>query len=354
MKKLVTPHLSLVAAAALAASAASAAGFRAAPVAAFKEGALSFGLSAGTTFVGGEAREHVFHPKGQLADYLEEFPSAPPKDRRHQLSRLDWDMAAAMLGGSGSVRYDRLSLNLGVWYGGSGSDDYDMKDYDWMAGDHVPHTEYSRSDTDWMAGDHVPHTEYSRSDTELTDAWLFDANVSFDLWRSEDSTGYVFAGAREQRWKWTCDGRTDYWYTENGHVWKHDNGHVGDYRQVLFFGYVGLGGSWKLSDSLGLSAYASWAPGWKGRDRDNHIGAEKDTHDSFDYDSNVYAAGVSLDWHVAERATVSFGVDWQKATLNQGDLSQREYDSGETEEGPDCAGMENEYLAFTVGLDYAF
>ena len=322
--------------AALAASAASAAGFRAAPVADFKEGDLSFGLSAGTTFVGGEAREHVFHPKGQLADYLEEFPSAPPKDRRHQLSRLDWDMASVLVGVSGSLRCDRLSLNLGVWYGGSGSDDYDMKDYD------------------WMAGDHVPHTEYSRSDTELTDAWMFDASVSCDLWRSEGFTGYVFAGAREQRWKWTCDGRTDMWYSENGHVWDREDGHICDYRQVLFFGYVGLGGSWKLTDSLSLSAYASWAPGWKGRDRDNHIGAEKDTHDSFDYDSNVYAAGVSLDWHVAERATVSFGVDWQKATLNQGLLSQWEYGSDETEEMPDSAGMENEYLAFSVGLDYAF
>lgn len=336
MKPPITRHSSLVTALALAASTAAAAGFRAAPVADYKADEISFGFSADMSFVGGEAKEHVFYPKGKLAEYLEEVPGAPAKDRRHQLSRLDWEMAAAMLGVSGSVRYDRLSFNLGVWYGGSGSDDYDMKDYD------------------WMDGDHVHYSDYSRSDTELTDAWLFDANVSYDLWRSEDFTGYVFAGAREQRWKWTCDGRTDYWYTENDHVWTHDKGHVCDYRQVLFFGYVGLGGSWKLTDSLGLSAYASWAPGWKGRDRDNHIAAEKDTRSSFDYDANVYAAGVSLDWHVAERATVSFGVDWQKATLNQGDLSQREYDSGETEEGPDCAGMENEYLAFTVGLDYAF
>ena len=103
-----------------------------------------------------------------------------------------------------------------------------------------------------------------------------------------------------------------------------------------------------------LSAYASWAPGWKGRDRDDHIGVEKTTHDSFDYDANVYALGVSLDWHVAERATVSFGLDWQKATLNQGLLAQREYDSDETEGMPDGAGLENEYLAFTVALDYAF
>ncbi len=338
MSHLTIHHSTLMTAAAfaLAATGATAAGFRAEPVADFKEGDFSIGLSAGMAFVGGEAREHVFYPKEYQADYVKDVPGGLPNGRRHQLSRLDWEIAASMVGLSGSARYGRLSLNLGVWYGGSGSDDYDMDDYD------------------WMSGDHVPYDNRSRSDTELTDAWMFDASVSCDLWRSEGFTGYVFAGAREQRWKWTCDGRNDYWYTENGHVWEHEDGHICDYRQVLFFGYVGLGGSWRLTDSLGLSAYVSWGPGWKGRDRDNHIGAEKDTHDSFDYDSNVYAAGVSLDWHVAERATVSFGVDWQKATLNQGDLSQREYDSGETEEGPDCSGMENESLAFTIALDYAF
>ena len=334
--KLVTRLSSLVTALALAAASASAAGFRAAPVAEFKEGALSFGLSAGTTFVGGEAREHVFHPKGQLADYLEEIPGAPPKDRRHQLSRLDWDMAAAMLGGSGSVRYDRLSLNLGVWYGGSGSDDYDMKDYD------------------WMAGDHVPHTEYSRSDTELTDAWLFDANVSFDLWRSEDSTGYVFAGAREQRWKWTCDGRNDYWYSENYHVWAHDRSHVCDYRQVIFFGYVGLGGEWRLNDRLVLAAHLSWGPDWKGRDRDNHIGADKLCHESFDWGGDVYAAGVSLDWRVGERTTLSLALDWQKASLNQGEMVQFSYEDEEETRIKNGAGMENEYAALTVSVAHAF
>ena len=70
--------------AALAASAASAAGFRATPVADFKEGDLSFGLSAGATFVGGEAREHVFHPKGELASYLEDIPGAPAPVRVQQ------------------------------------------------------------------------------------------------------------------------------------------------------------------------------------------------------------------------------------------------------------------------------
>ncbi len=338
MSHLTIHHSTLMTAAAfaLAATGATAAGFRAEPVADFKEGDFSIGLSAGMAFVGGEAREHVFYPKEYQADYVKDVPGGLPNGRRHQLSRLDWEIAASMVGLSGSARYGRLSLNLGVWYGGSGSDDYDMDDYD------------------WMSGDHVPYDNRSRSDTELTDAWMFDANVSFDLWRTEDFTGYVFAGVREQRWKWTCDGRTDMWYPENNYVWMHENGHICDYRQVLFFGYIGLGGTWKLSDSLSFSAYASWAPGWKGRDRDNHIAAEKDTHDSFDYDGNVYAMGVSVNWLVVERTTLCLGLDWQKATLNEGTLSQFEYDTGVSESLDDGAGMENETLALTLAVNYAF
>ena len=44
----------------------------------------------------------------------------------------------------------------------------------------------------------------------------------------------------------------------------------------------------------------------------------------------------------------------QKSTLNQGLLVQREYDADEAEGIPGGAGLENEYLAFTVALDYAF
>ena len=334
---LVTRHASFLAAAvALAtASASAASGFRATPIADYKEGALSFGIAGDLSVVGGTAKEHVFSPKRESAEYAAEL-GIPDDGRRHQLSRLDWDMSSALLGVAGSARYERFSLNAGFWYGGSGTDDYDMEDWDWQAGDQ----------TRW--------TDYSRSDSELTDAWMFDVNLSYDAWRSDDFTGSLFVGARQQRWKWTCDGWTDTSYAEDGFVWNRFKGHGCDYRQVLSFGYVGASGTWRLADALDLTAYASWAPGWKGRDRDNHIAAEKDTHSSFDYDGNVYAAGLSLDWHVAANATVSFGFDWQKATLNEGALSQTEYDTGLTEVGEDVAGMENEYLAFTVGCAVVF
>lgn len=323
-------------AACAAAQVACAAGFRAAPLADYREGAWSFGIEAGSAAVGGEAREHVFAPKSMAAEYAQEMGAPFAEGRRHQMSRLDWDIAASMVGASGSARRGRLSLNMGIWYGGSVSGELKMKDYD------------------WMDGDHRPYSEYSKSEAELTDAWMFDANVSFDIVRTDDAALYAFAGAREQRWKWTCDGRNDYWYSENGHVWERDHGHVCDYRQVVFFGYAGLGYTCKLNDTFDLSGYVSWAPGWKGRDRDNHIGAGKENSDSFDYDGNVYSGGVSLDMRIAEKATVSLALDCQKVTLADGLLKQYEYYEDERTTVEGGAGMENEYAALTLSLKYAF
>lgn len=327
---------SIALATAFVAASAAAAGFRAAPVADYKEDAWSLGVSAGASFVAGEAREHVFSPASDSLAYANEI-GGTPDGRRHQLSRLDWDIAATMIGFSGSARRGRLSLNAGIWYGGSGVDDLDMDDYD------------------WLNGDNVPYSHHSYSEVELTDAWMYDANISFDFWRSEACTGYAFVGVREQRWKWRQDGFTEYWYPEDDGGHSSDHGHGIDYRQVFQMAYVGLGGSWKLSDALSLSAYASWAPRYKGKDRDNHISAEKYFNEKFDYDDgNVYAAGVALDWRVQERLVVFCALDWQKATLHEGDMTMQEYDNPEPQVGKDSAGFESEYAALSFGLKYTF
>ena len=314
-----------------------AAGFRANPVAQYKEGEISFGGTIDASFVAGEANEHVFYPKAASAEYAKEF-GVPDDGKRHQLSRLDWDIAATMIGFAGSVRYDRFSFNAGIWYGGSGDDaDLEMKDYD------------------WMAGDQNPYTEYSRSDTELTDAWMIDANVSYDFLREEAFIGYAFVGFRWQQWEWECDGWNDYCYSDYNWEWMHDKNHICDYEQQVNFAYLGVGGEWKLSDSLALSAYLSWAPVYGGKDHDKHLAVYKDFKEDFDYDDGeVYALGVALDWYVAEKASFTLAIDWQKATLHEGDMKIDNYGEGTYTEGEDGAGYENEYIALTLGFNYAF
>ena len=321
----------------LAAATSMAGGFRANPVAQYKEGEVSLGGTIDTTFAAGEAREHVFVPKSDSASYAADL-GLKDDGKRHQLSRLDWDLAAAMIGFAGSIRYDRFSLNAGIWYGGSGEDaDLDMKDYD------------------WMAGDHLPYTEYSRSDTELTDAWMIDANVSYDFLRDESSAAYAFVGFRWQQWEWECDGWNDFCYSDNNWVWFRDKGHICDYEQQLNFAYLGVGGEWKISDSVALSAYFAYAPVYGGKDHDKHLAVYKDFKEDFDYDDGeVYAVGVALDWYVTEKASFTLAIDWQRATLHEGDMNLNNYGEGEYLEEEDGAGYENEYVAFTLGFNYAF
>ena len=165
----------------------------------------------------------------------------------------------------------------------------------------------------------------------------------------------VFAGFRWQQWEWTCDGWNDYCYSEYNWQWLRDNAHICDYRQQLDFAYIGIGGEWKLSDAFALSAYLSWAPVYGGEDEDNHLAAAKDFEEDFDYDDGeVYAAGVALDWHVTDKASFTLAVDWQKATLHEADEKIDNYGEGTNTIIEDGAGFENEYIAFTIGFNYAF
>lgn len=297
------------------------AGFRAEPVADPRSGETTFGIAVDLTALEGQAREHVF----ERAD-----------SRRQQLSRLDWDMeAVTFLGVKGSARRGIFSLNLGAWAGASAVDDADMKDYDW---------EY---------GDQVGYNKYSRSDTELDEAWMLDANLSADLFRGEALSAYAFLGWRVQHWEWECNGRNDYLYSELGGEWVHDTGHILDYEQELDFAYVGLGGKWKLSDAFDVSGYVSWAPAYEGKDKDDHLAKDTRYHEKFHYDDgNVYAAGLEVAWHMSEKSILSLGLDWQKATLHEGDMTKEDADGRTTFK--DNAGIENEYLAGTLAFRYAF
>lgn len=332
MKRILLPAAALL----LAAAATASAGFRAEPVAAPRDGETTFGVGADFTLLGGRAREHVFSPAAEHAEYAAEM--GDPRVRRHQLSRLDWDIeSVGLVGLKGSARRGIFSLNGGAWIGASSCDDADMKDYD------------------WYQGDHVPYTEYSRSDAELTETWTLDANLSADLFRNDALAAYAFLGYRAQHWEWECDGRNDYWYSENGHIWTHDTGHVCDYEQDYRFAYIGLGGTWKVCDALDFSGYVSWAPGYEGKDKDEHYAAGKTFENDFDYDDgNVYAAGVEAAWHVSDNATLKLALDWQRASLHEGDVEMDDYGEGEFEYHKDAGGYENEYLAATFAFAYSF
>lgn len=327
--------LALAALLAAAAATPAAAALRAESLAEPRDGETTFGLAVDLSLLEGRAKEHVFSPKADSADYAEAI-GVPDDGRRHRISRLDWELeSVGLVGLKGSVRRSVFSINLGGWIGAGGEGD--MKDYD------------------WFAGDDLPYTEYSRSDADTTLAWMLDANLSADLFRNDAFAASAFLGFRVQHWEWECDGRNDYRYSEYGYRWVHDQGHVCDYEQEFRFAYVGLGGTWAFADGFDLSAHVSWAPGYEGSGKDEHYAAQKTFDDDFGYDDgNVYAAGVEVAWHISGHATFSCGLDWQKATLHGGDLKLNNYGGGEHLSEKGASGAENEYVAGTFSFRYAF
>lgn len=342
-------HLSALAALLAAVSVSSAsAGVVPLPQAARGADGVQTAVSLDASYLAGEAREHVFFNGYSTRTF--------PDKRRHQLSRLDWDLDDVfLLGLSGSVRGGRASLNLGVW-GGRGLDDAGtVEDFDWMMGD--------------SRGRHGPlaegASEYSKSDDTATAVWMADANVSFDLLDAESAFQlFPFLGVRYERHEW--EERSLYTvYSDND--WQRDEDFRGvrgiDYRQQFFQPYVGLGASW-TSGPFALSAYGRFAPVYWGKDHDNHLLRGFVTEDETDweaFDDVAYGLGARAEWSLTDAVAVNVGIDWTRYALAEADVKilaqdEDEDDDDDDEEtfGEELAGMELKYLTVSAGLTVRF
>lgn len=78
---------------------------------------------------------------------------------------------------------DKLTVNGGWWTAlteGSG----EMEDYDWL----------DYGSPDW--------THYSLSEVDVTEGYIFDLNVAWDLWSQKDMTVRAQAGYKQTGWTW--------------------------------------------------------------------------------------------------------------------------------------------------------
>jgi outer membrane protease len=303
-------------------------------------------IAVNAAYLAGEAREHVF--------FKDRSERVFPDKRRHQVSRLDWDMDDVfLLGLSGSVRSGRASLNLGVW-GGLGRDDAGkLEDYDWLMGDtreiHGPLWEGA--------------SEYSKSDDTVKSAWMADANVSFDLCSAESTFNvFPFAGVRYERYEWDSKGG---WALYSRLDWQHgefDDGTNLKYRQEYFQPYVGLGASWTIN-RLSLSAYGRFAPVYWGKDRDNHIRRGYVTEDETGweaFDDVAWGLGARAGWSFTETLALHVGIDWTRYALAEADTKVLANGDGGGDGGGEqmeirkFGGLELECLAVSAGLAWRF
>lgn len=298
--------------------------------AAFQAGALAgprqgSGMAfAGQLSVGlldGDAVEHVY-------DY-ETWNGG-----RRQLSRLDWDLkGVCMGGGSGSIRLlDKLTLNGGLWLAlteGSG----EMDDYDWLD---------TRS-TSW--------THYSLSEVDVTAGHILDLNVAWDLMEWNDLTARVSVGYKQNGWTWEDRG-VYLLYPEYGYIPQDLKGkNLINYEQEFRMPYLGVSADWAMGN-LTFSGFLTYSPLVAADDWDDHVVRTMAFHETFEGGDML---GFGLEARYESKRGFFRGLfftaalDYQKIDLIIGDMQVTNYSTGETGGNMDTAGIENEYLIFSLG-----
>ncbi len=319
--------LGAVCAAVAAAPAISSAAIRAENVAKANE---SFAIQVSAGILSGEAKEHVFDK--------ENYVTKREDGRRHQISRLDWDMKnVPVVGLNGTLRIDeRLTLNAGIWGALDASDDDgDMDDYD------------------WLAGDNVSYSEYSKSTSDLTSGVIADVNLAYDFVKDWNGlTATILVGARAEEWEWEA---MDLYalYSDNNYAPIIETGKVCDYRQSYVSGYVGLAAEWRAG-AWALNGYFTWGR-YYAEDEDDHFMADKHFEETFDeYDADAILIGVSASYDLTEKMSVRLAYDYQYYGLSVGTMKLWDYGEGEYGEEDDAAGVEMRYGIASVALSYAF
>ena len=295
---------------------------RATPAAGARTGSgVAFAAQFSVGFLGGEGNEHVY-------DYETDDGS------RRQLSRLDWDLKkVAMGGGSLSVRpMDKLTLNGGYWMAlteGNG----EMDDYDWL----------EPLNPDW--------THYSLSEVDVTDGYALDLNAAWDLLRRDGFVARAHVGYKQDGWKWEDRG-VYLLYPEYGYVpYPLLGQNLIDYEQEFRMPYAGGSAEW-ASGGFSVAGYVNWSPIVAADDWDDHKARSLRFHETFE-GGDMLGAGVELRYEFGQGAFkglfLTAAADYQQIDLIIGDMEIEDYATGNRGVKKDAAGIENEYLAISLG-----
>ena len=285
---------------------------------------VPFAVQGSLGVVNGMAKEHVY-------DY--------DTGSRRQLSRLDWEIKnVAMAGFNGSVRLlDKLTVNGGWWTAlteGSG----EMEDYDWL----------DYGSPDW--------THYSLSEVDVTEGYIFDLNVAWDLWSQKDMTVRAQAGYKQTGWTWEDRG-VYLLYPEYGYVPQDLGGdNMINYEQEFRMPYLGASADWQWNDFT-VSGHLSWSPIVEADDWDEHVARSLHFHETFE-GGDMLGLGVEARYQFTQGfmdgVFLSAGLEYQSIDLMVGDMEVYNSETGESGGDDDVAGIENEYTVILLGGGFRF
>lgn len=297
--------------------------FQADPNAPAKEGSkLPVTGSFSVNLLNGDAVEHVY-------DY------ETMDGRRRQLSRLDWDLSEIfMAGGEISARVaPKVTINAGLWLAlteGSG----EMDNYDWL--------DYASTEP----------THYSLSEVDVTEGYAIDVNATVDLLQRESITLRGVAGYKQNGWTWTDRGVFALYPEFGPRPIDLEGENLIDYEQEFRIPYIGAQAAMAVQ-SVAVSMYANYSPIVEANDWDHHIARTIKFKESFE-GGEMFGLGARADYPLSERLSAFAAIDYQVIDLIIGDMEALDYSTGEFFAEKDIAGIENEYVAFSLGLGYRF
>ena len=325
MKRILSSTVVLIALFALSAQA----GFRATPLAtSSRKAGMPFAGQLSLGLVNGEAQEHVYDYDG-------------PGGSQRQLSRLDWDIKNVLMGGGSlSVRpfnqqrnfLERFTINGGMWVAltkGSG----EMEDYDWL----------DTGSSGW--------THYSLSDVDVTEGYIFDLNLAFDVWANQAFTVQVMAGYKQDGWTWEDSGKF-LLYPQYGYIPQDLGGdNMINYEQEFRMPYLGATVDWNWQ-ALTISGYLTWSPIVEATDWDEHVARDMHYKETFK-DGDMLGLGLEARYDLTKMGFsgwfLTAALDYQKIDRIVGDMQAHDGGTGETFSEKDIAGIENNTLLISLG-----
>lgn len=233
-------------------------------------------------------------------------------------SELIWDITDVMLGGlalSANLS-PRWTINAGAWTAlneGRG----EMRDYDWFV-------------EGW------PWTDRSISEVAVTDATLYDVQVSMRVWQRNRSAIRGQVGFRHDTWRWEDSFQS---FVYSIHAFRDvagtaDGINTVNYEQCYRIPYAGLSAETGVGP-VTLDAYVRYSPLVEADDRDHHVIRQLHFEETFS-NGNYVAAGLRVTAFPSDRFFVSGAVDVQAIPEIIGDMRVRELDL----KAADSAGIE--------------
>lgn len=267
-----------------------------------------------------EAELGVAHNKAKEYVFIEDVDT-PSGEYSGKLSQLDWDSDGVLLVGvSGSLRWNSLSLNLGLWTGVDESDDDgNMRDQDWAPPSPEFYEDFGFS--------------YSVTDSEcnLVSSIIFDANLSYEIKLTDDFTIFPMLGFHYENWEWEANGSVGYdGFPEYGlidYIYIPSFVNVISYEQEYMYAYIGLNASYTYKNFV-LSGYVNYAPGYKAKDKDDHKMREILFENDFDYDGDVVSLGVSGTYFFDKNMYVAVSYDFMKTSTERTVGTTTSYENG--------------------------